>query len=120
MSRQITAPPLLRCLSCGAEPAGDLAPGVPERSEPVDGVPGSGVQLGGQAQQVGQGVDVSVGDPCGEGCVVGVLHLAAGAPRPIYQHANSDADLAVAENINKLLDHVGHDDEGGAKGLVSG
>jgi len=77
------------CLPGGAEPAGDVAPRVPERAQSVDGVLGGGVELGGQAEQVGQGVDVSAGDaaavgaddPGGEPCVVVVLHLVA-APVP--------------------------------------
>ena len=47
-----SAPPLLSGLTGGAEPGGDVSPGVPEAAETFDGGAGGGVELVDQGEQL--------------------------------------------------------------------
>ena len=61
------APALLGGLAGDAEPGADLGPGVAEAAQAGDGLGDGGVDLGGQAEHEGQGLDVAVGDAAGVG-----------------------------------------------------
>jgi hypothetical protein len=56
-----SAPPLVCGLAGGAEPGGDLGPGVPDLAQPVHGGLHRGIQLGHQVNQLGQALDVPFG-----------------------------------------------------------
>jgi hypothetical protein len=77
-------PPALLCrLSGDAEPGADLGPGVAAAAQARDGLGYGGIDLLGQAEHEGQGLDVAVPDAAAVGAqnaadergVVGVLDL---------------------------------------------
>ena len=61
------SPSLLGSLAGDAEPGADLGPGVAERAQTLDCPGYGGVDLLGQAEHEGQGLDVAVADATGVG-----------------------------------------------------
>ena len=61
------SPSLLRGLPGDAESGADLCPGVAERAQALDRLGYGGVDLLGQAEHYGQGLNVAVADAAGVG-----------------------------------------------------